>query len=563
MQRYSSSSSLHRTHSISEMRVYDTFEPATVEVPVRIKSQDREERAAILNISISMTQVGGTHHQTLNIEVTDEADPFFLFALQCGESEFHTLKQEQAILVDFLTFPHKLVELLEMCARKDEAPKFICTMDRGTGFEANLNIIETNMFKQLTHLSLRLRSANDEIVKKHLAEKLREYKAGNEDLDEKLRHCEESLQSRTAEYYEVSRQLENLKSELDRKLEDRRLQEQEKLTALKEQMLENQSKMQNSYEQEKKSLEEKYDRQLNDLFRKVDTQAAQLSELTSVKYNLESQERENKAKINQLQHELDLANNELDHLRGTAKNLDSTKFEQEKTLTELRLTVQNLERQLKDKEEINQRLQAQLDSNAEYKGHQEETVSMLKSTIAKYEDKLTQSTTEINKGNSIINKLQSELKSYKQKLKLKNTVVLQQEHVIQQKQEQIDSTEKKTYSSQRELDKKNDEITELNRTINELKTKLEEAQKSLQSNSSTIQWLNNRLNEVEKTKGAYMSSYKPSTTTNTPLAFKPSSYAVDNYKTTPRSPFINTTNSQSEDQELNRFLEPIKYREPV
>jgi len=47
--------------------------------------------------------------------------------------------------------------------------------ERGVG---NLNIIETNPFKHLTHLSLRFLPGNDTEVKKYLADCLKKFKVG-------------------------------------------------------------------------------------------------------------------------------------------------------------------------------------------------------------------------------------------------------------------------------------------------------------------------------------------------------------------------------------------------
>ena len=53
--------------------------------------------------------------------------------------------------------------------------KFIAVFDTGVGgADAALSIVETNQFKALTYLSLTFRRANDEMLKKHLAGKLKE-----------------------------------------------------------------------------------------------------------------------------------------------------------------------------------------------------------------------------------------------------------------------------------------------------------------------------------------------------------------------------------------------------
>jgi spindle assembly abnormal protein 6 len=557
MKLHTSTSSISKGYT--ETRVYEIFEPEEINVPVRIRSVDREEKYAVLRIAVSMNNLSGTHHQALVIEVTDETDPFFLYALECGEAEFHAIKQEQTILVDFLTFPHKLIELLQFCTKKlEDNPKFICTLDKGHGFEGTLNICENNFFRQITHLSLKLRSGSDEIIKKHLAGKLKEYKSHCETLEVKLSQTEESLQLRNAEYYDSVKQFEILNSEFERKLEESKLLWQEKMNSLKQQMLEAQHKLSTQFDQEKRYLVEKYEKNLDEVSNKLEITQAKLNETSAGKYAAETRERELSLKLSQIEHELEISNNELHHLRKTNKNLDTSKFDQEKALTEYKLKLQNVERQLQDKDELNQKLSALLQTNSEFKGHQDDTMSMLKATVSKLEDKLQQSVNEINKGNSIIQKLQSDLKAGKQKLKLKNTVVLQQENVIQQKHELIDANEKQLYQFKRELDKKDENIRDLERLITDLKNKLEDNQKALDSNVQTIQYLNNRINEVEKVRIPYTSTYKPATNPS-PIAFRPSTYSLEHLKTTPRT---SSYSSIPEADPFPKLLEPIKYKEP-
>ena len=560
MKRQTSSSSISKGYS--ESRVYDLFEPEEINVPVRIRSLDREEKYSLLHIAVSMSNVSGSHHQVLVIEVTDESDPFFLYALECGESDFHAIKQEQAILVDFLTFPHKLIELLQVCTKKsDDSQKFICTLDKGHGFEGTLNICENNLFRQITHLSLRLRSGSDEIVKKHLAGKLKEYKSLCESLEIRLSQCEELLQLKTAECKDSTKELEILNSEFERKIEETKLIWQDKLNNMKQQMVETQYKISTQSDQEKRYLAEKLEKQLEDTIFKLDSTQNKLNEVSASKYAAETREKEHSLRISQLEHDLEVSNNELQHLRKTNKSLDINRFEQEKLLTEYKLKLQNSDRQLQDKDELNQKLSTLLQTNSEFKGHQDDTMSMLKATISKLEDKLQQSANEINKGNSIIQKLQSDLKAGKQKLKLKNSVVLQQENVISQKQEHLDTSEKQLYQMKRELDKRDENVRDLERLISDLKAKLEENQKALDSNVQTIQYLNNRINEVEKVRIPYTSTYKPATNPS-PVAFRPSNYSLEHLKTTPRTSSYSNISSVPDADPFTKLLEPIKYKEP-
>lgn len=127
----------------------------------------------------------------MDIQLTDQDDPFFFFRLELGEEDFHNLKTEQNLLVDFFQFPSKLIELLEACIkhRNDETPKhvlfavdlvnirFIARLSSETcSRNVSLAINETNSFKQINHLRLQLISGNDLAIKNHLAQVTRELK---------------------------------------------------------------------------------------------------------------------------------------------------------------------------------------------------------------------------------------------------------------------------------------------------------------------------------------------------------------------------------------------------
>jgi spindle assembly abnormal protein 6 len=57
----------------------------------------------------------------LKLQVTSEEDPFFLHTMEVSEEDFQSLKQEQAILVDFGAFPAEVIMLLDACADTQEA----------------------------------------------------------------------------------------------------------------------------------------------------------------------------------------------------------------------------------------------------------------------------------------------------------------------------------------------------------------------------------------------------------------------------------------------------------
>jgi hypothetical protein len=64
--------------------------------------------------------------QVLRIHASSEDDPFFLHTLEVSEEDFQGLKADQGILVDFGSFPGKIISLLERCLASQTAdmPRF-------------------------------------------------------------------------------------------------------------------------------------------------------------------------------------------------------------------------------------------------------------------------------------------------------------------------------------------------------------------------------------------------------------------------------------------------------
>jgi len=146
-------------------------------VPVVLKHADREDRATTLTVALAYGVAQPRNQKVLHVQLTDESDSFLLYTLDISEDEFHALKAEQSILVDFPTFPLKLVELLRHCqaAHAEENPRFVATLSTLGGAPV-FALTEINTFRQVTHLSLRFVAGNDGAIKKYLAGRVADFK---------------------------------------------------------------------------------------------------------------------------------------------------------------------------------------------------------------------------------------------------------------------------------------------------------------------------------------------------------------------------------------------------
>lgn len=84
--------------------------------------------------------------QILRIYISSETDLNFLHTLEVSEEDFQSLKLEQGILVDFASFPGKIISLLEKCstAQPADSPRSVsvracgCGSGRREGFCPNM-----------------------------------------------------------------------------------------------------------------------------------------------------------------------------------------------------------------------------------------------------------------------------------------------------------------------------------------------------------------------------------------------------------------------------------------
>ncbi|KAM9701182.1 spindle assembly abnormal protein 6 homolog, partial [Menidia menidia] len=187
------------------------------ELAVRVRGRDGEERKANVRVTIQLQlTTSPVHKKDLQVRLTDDADPFFLFSLSLSEEDFHSLKAQQGLLIDFGSFPQKFIDLLDLCHSEQDSdrPRFLLQLSEVPG---GLSVVETNAFKLLTHLNLHLVPGTDREVRDHLATGLSALRVEKQALEEKLKKTEEDL-SRQLSFAqqtlsEKSRELDRLRSE--------------------------------------------------------------------------------------------------------------------------------------------------------------------------------------------------------------------------------------------------------------------------------------------------------------------------------------------------------------
>uniref|UniRef100_A0A452F5P6 Spindle assembly abnormal protein 6 homolog n=1 Tax=Capra hircus TaxID=9925 RepID=A0A452F5P6_CAPHI len=437
----------------------------------------------------------------LVIRLTDDADPFFLYNLVISEEDFQSLKFQQGLLVDFLAFPQKFIDLLQQCTQEyaKEIPRFLLQLVSTEAILDNspalLNVVETNPFKHLTHLSLKLLPGNDVEIKKFLADCLKCSKEEKLSLTQSLDDVTRQLNFTQKTLSEKIQELDKLRNEWASHTATLSNKHSQELTNEKEKALQAQVQYQQQHEQQKKDLEILHQRNIQQLQSRLSELETANKDLTERKYKGDSTIRELKAKLSGVEEELQRAKQEVLSLRRENSTLDAECHEKEKHINQLQTKVAVLEQEIKDKDQLVLRTKEAFDTIQEQKVALEENGEKNQVQLGKLEATIKSLSAELLKANEIIKKLQGDLKTLMGKLKLKNTVTIQQEKLLAEKEEKLQKEQKELQDVGQSLRIKEQEVCKLQEQLEATVQKLEESKQLLKNNEKLITWLNKELNE--------------------------------------------------------------------
>ncbi|XP_062835622.1 spindle assembly abnormal protein 6 homolog isoform X2 [Anolis carolinensis] len=466
-----------------------------------------------INVRVSIELQSTTnpiHRKELVVRLTEDSDPFFLYNLVISEEDFQSLKLQQSLLVDFSAFPQRFIDLLQHCIQEQnkDIPRFLLqlissgsNLDHGPSF---LNVIETNPFKHLTHLSLKFLPGNDTEVKKFLATCLKYIKEEKLQLEQKLTKTEEDLK-RQLNYTqqslsEKSRELDKLRNEWTSRTASLTSKHNQELAYEKEKALQIQVQYQQQNEQQKRDLECLHQKTVLQLQTRLNEVESANKELTEKRYKGDSTVRELKAKLSGIEDECQRAKQEVLSLRRENAALDAECHEKEKQVNQLQMRVAVLEQEIKDKDQLVIKTREVLDVTQEQKASLEENTEKKQIEIGKLEGTLKSLSSELLKANEIIKKLQGDVKTLMSKLKLKNTVTIQQEKLLAEKEEKLQKEHKELQKTESSLREKDQEVCKLQEQLETTVQKLEESKQLLKTNENVITWLNKQLNEIQLTR---------------------------------------------------------------
>lgn len=390
------------------MTSYDTLFDKNVNLRLQTQAQqqvfnehEKSSRIATIRVVVKLiTHTVPNHRKELLLRLTDDNNWFFLYTLLLGEDDFSILRNSQGLLVDFNTFPNSLIALIKLCENDSMNNNFINSTSNNTPIKglnshremelnhlgnltsstgnpnfnssqytlnlvqnekqpnspANLIISETNAFRQIVHLNLKLMQGDDTDVKEYLAECLSNYKDSYEKTAEELERYKLNMKGKldTAEN-EIER-LEMLNEELTRELRNKTdtlmIQHQNELNKLREEKSMKEAKYLDTNRKDREDMENLLKSERESYTTKIADQEIKIEELTSRKFRLESSLRENKSKIISLEEENTSHTEELKKLRMFNHDLNLERHDHEQLISSLKTQIALLEQEVKMKLEI-------------------------------------------------------------------------------------------------------------------------------------------------------------------------------------------------------------------
>ncbi|ORX58519.1 hypothetical protein BCR36DRAFT_457362 [Piromyces finnis] len=481
-----------------------------------VNVDDQEKKNSGIYFQLSYTDRNNGRVKVLNIQITDPEDPFFLYTLEIGEDDFHVLKNEQNLLVDFQQFPISFTQLLDECinSKFDDSPKFVAKLINDSARNSILQIIETNSFKHITHLSLNFIPGNDTSIKKYLSNLVKETKLENKNLKAKFEksvtQLTGQLSSSENRISELTAEVENLKLTNSETVSKLKVQYSEDLLKIKEQMLKEREELRVSLEKDKTQLEEKYNEMLNNINQKHTSLNSTYSHVLAHSQSLETQ-------LNTLQQQYDKV------------NLESTTSKKE--IESLNYNIQVLEKKLLEKEkdyeksvdQLNNKNEKIIEKDTKLKNNEklieeltrknsklEEDLDYQVNQGKQWKESFNRTRNEINKGNQIIRHLQNELRSTKSKSKIKDEVTIKQEKLLEERHNTIKEQEKRIEELKEQLKEKIEKIKSLTEQHDKISKELSESKERLEESTNVINYLQKQLNEDALSRPIGVSSFKPS-----------------------------------------------------
>jgi len=293
-------------------------------------------------------------------------------------------------------------------------------LDQGTG---QFSVIESNRFKQLTHITLILRAGNDSAIKSYLASRLSISLNSERKLDRELSVCREELKVEQSMIQNLSEEILQLRTHKDVDMQSIRALHAQELS-------QQQMNSSETLEATRHSLVAQIEALRSQSQRVQDDHMNQIGKLESSWLDEKQVRSQYEFKVKELTRSLEVCENDRDRLlnesRETGQSLRDSEMSKallERDIVRLQSKVEALSEQLGDKDVAIQRSSDLQQASESSKEALEEQLALYKNGLEVMQEKLLSAVAEIKKGNHVISKLQQDVQMLRERAGSKSEVL--------------------------------------------------------------------------------------------------------------------------------------------
>ena len=389
-------------------------------------------------------------------------------------------------------------------------------------------IVETNRFKNVTHISLKLAEADAGDLVSYLSTRLHQVKATGagkqqelQDTHVQLAACQASLESAGACYpplnpthpthtHHRTQQLESAASTSSATL---KVQHAAEVSALREEAAMAAEAASQRYSQQLAQLSSSHSYALAQQREATEAaqQAAKAAETKAaqLQFDLQSCERE----LASWRGKAESSEAELTQHRSAAQAAGATTQQQAQGLTSAQMEIVGLKTQVCNLEELLGSVREHLEAERESHAVTRESLSHHKDALRRLQEKLSTSISEIEKGNRIITRLKEEHRVLRSKLKLQVSRAKQADLAAGSGKQRLGELSATLADSRRERQVLQEKLADKEAELAAARNRLSDAEGIINKNTAVIDHLNRSLSELESSRlgrgltSPYTSSY--------------------------------------------------------
>jgi spindle assembly abnormal protein 6 len=383
--------------------------------------------------------------------------------------------------------------------QQQSALAYYVRLDMNSG---SFSVVESNRFKQLTHISLQLRPGNDSSIKAYLASRLTHSSMTSRRLLRELASTKDQLNAEMLLRRDMTEELREFRASRDLDLHSVRNTHAEEVLRVQTQAAETLERSRESFQKQITHL-----RATSDEAAKLSTE--RIAELESALLNEKQERAQSDFKVRELSKGSENTGverarlvDECTELRQSLRQSEALRSNLEKEVVKLQMKAENLALQISDREDAVSRAGELQRASEDAKRATEEQLSLYKNSLEAVTEKLSAAVAEIKKGNQEIARQQQEMGQLKDKLSMKSEVIRKQEALVQELRTRVSDAESAHQRSNVAASESKSEAAALQRELDTTKTNLTECMDNLARQNEVVGYLNRELTKCALGGGA-------------------------------------------------------------